>query len=92
MSTPAVSATTTSAQLVKMANGEYTAASVAADEKAATALGLVKEKDGNYGTSAPAPASTDTKSSSNVLSALSSMKLGGPDKAQDAAAQYADGA
>jgi hypothetical protein len=33
-----------------MANGEYTAASVQSDEKDALKLGLVQEKDGNYGT------------------------------------------
>ena len=39
---------------MKMANGEYTAASVNSDQKDALKLGLVKEKDGNYGTSRPA--------------------------------------
>jgi len=36
-----------------MANGEYTAASVNSDQKDALKLGLVKEKDGNYGTTRP---------------------------------------
>ena len=72
-------ATTTSASLVKLANGEYTAASVTADQKDALRLGLVLQKDGNYGTSPPAP--TDgagvAQSTSNVLASLSSLKLGG---------------
>jgi hypothetical protein len=36
-----------------MANGEYTAASVQSDQADALKLGLVKEKDGNYGTTQP---------------------------------------
>jgi hypothetical protein len=36
-----------------MANGEYTAASVNSDQKDALRLGLMKEKDGNYGTTPP---------------------------------------
>ena len=40
-------------KLVKMANGEYTAASVKSDQEDALKLGLVKEKDGNYGTTQP---------------------------------------
>lgn len=64
-------------QLVKLANGEYTAASVTADAKDAAKLGLVKEQDGNYGTTAPAPSSANAKSSSTVLSTLTSMNLGG---------------
>jgi hypothetical protein len=38
---------------VKLANGEYTAASVSSDQKDALKLGLVEEKDGNYGTTSP---------------------------------------
>jgi hypothetical protein len=64
-------------QLVKLANGEYSAASVTADPKDATKLGLVKEQDGNYGTTPPAPSSANAKSSSSVLSTLTSMNLGG---------------
>jgi hypothetical protein len=75
MSVAAVSSGAAGSQLVKLASGEYTAASVAADPKDATKLGLVKENDGNYGTSPPAPA--DAKSSANVMSAVALMKLGG---------------
>ena len=49
------SLTASTAGLVRLANGEYTAASVAADPTAAAALDLVKEKDGNYGTATPPP-------------------------------------
>jgi hypothetical protein len=68
------------AQLVKMANGEYTAASVLADPTDASKLALVKEKDGNYGTSPPPVAPSGnaaTQSSANVQAALTSLKLGG---------------
>jgi hypothetical protein len=75
MTVSAVHSGTTSSQLVKLANGEYTAASVTADPKDATKLGLVKEKDGNYGTTPPA--ATNPKSSTAVLSSLATMKLGG---------------
>jgi len=37
----------------------------------------VKEQDGNYGTTPPPTSPADAKSSPNVLSTLSSMKLGG---------------
>jgi len=81
MTISALSASTTSAAaLVKLANGEYTATSVAADPTAATALGLVKEKDGNYGTATPpAPPSgaATAQSSSAVLAAVGSLTLGG---------------
>jgi hypothetical protein len=77
MSISAVSSTSTTTQLVKLATGEYTAASVAADPKDALKLGLVREKDGNYGTTPPAPAAASSQSSSKVLSVLSSLNLGG---------------
>jgi hypothetical protein len=77
MTVAAVTSGATSAQLVKLANGEYTAASVVADPKDATRLDLVKEQDGNYGTTPPPASPADAKSSPNVLSTLSSMKLGG---------------
>ena len=64
-----------------MADGEYTAASVAQDPTDAAKLGLVKEKDGNYGTSAPsqvqASSSASSSSSSGVQAALSTLTLGG---------------
>jgi len=62
-----------------MASGEYTADSVAKDQKDATRLNLVKEKDGNYGTTAAAPvdSSPPVQSSSAVVASLSSLKLGG---------------
>ena len=80
MSISAITSTgASSAALVKLANGEYTAASVAQDEKDALKLGLVKEKDGNYGTTPPvaADSAASTQSSSNVLTSLASLKLGG---------------
>jgi hypothetical protein len=65
--------------LVKMASGEYTAASVTADPTDATKLDLVKETDGNYGTTPPAPTNgaTAVQSSSTVLASLASLQLGG---------------
>ena len=77
--TSSTSSTSSSAQLVKLANGEYTAASVTADPTAALKLDLVKEKDGNYGTTTPpAPAgAAATQSSSAVLASLASLSLGG---------------
>ena len=73
------SSTSSTAQLVKLANGEYTAASVTADPTAALKLDLIKEKDGNYGTTTPpAPAgAAATQSSSAVLASLASLSLGG---------------
>lgn len=78
------SASSTSAstgKLVELANGEYTADSVSSDQTDATKLGLIKEKDGNYGTSKPADtkpsASAAAQSSSNVQWALTSLTLGG---------------
>jgi hypothetical protein len=77
----ALSASTTSAAaLVRLDNGEYTAASVAADPTAATNRDLVKEKDGNYrAATAPTPSSgaAAVQSSSAVLAALASLTLGG---------------
>lgn len=76
--TSSSSSASTTAQLVKLANGEYTAASVDADESAALKLGLMKEKDGNYGTTPPAPSSAAAQSSSSaVLTTLASLSLGG---------------
>ncbi len=81
MAITALTSTTTTAALVKTGNGEYTAASVSADQAAATALGLVKEKDGNYGTNNPnavsITGSAAAQSSPNVLAALASLTLGG---------------
>ena len=66
---------------MQLANGEYTAASVAADQTDATKLALVKEKDGNYGTSAPKQVAPRTATSSSVSggvqTALSFLTLGG---------------
>ena len=77
--TSSASFPSSTAQLVKLANGEYTAASVNADPTAALKLDLVKEKDGNYGTTTPpAPAGAATQSSSSaVLASLASLSLGG---------------
>ncbi len=68
-----------SAALVRLANGEYTAASVDKDQKDALKLGLIKEKDGNYGTTPPVAAgnAASTQSSSSVLANLAALKLGG---------------
>jgi len=73
------STATAAAGLVQMASGEYTADSVAKDQKDATRLALVREKDGNYGTTPPAPteSSAAAQSSSTVISSLSSLTLGG---------------
>ena len=82
MTVSALSATTstTSVKLVALANGEYTAGSVASDPTDASRLWLVKEKDGNYGVAAPAVAAASTaaaQSASGVLAALASLKFGG---------------
>ena len=74
------STTASTAGLVRLANGEYTAASVAADPTAAAALDLVKEKDGNYGTATPPAAAgglAAAQSSPGVLAALAALTLGG---------------
>jgi hypothetical protein len=74
------STSTSTAKLVELANGEYTAASVSADPTDAAKLGLVKEKDGNYGVATAPAASGGTaaaQSSSGVLAALASLTLGG---------------
>jgi hypothetical protein len=65
--------------LVKLANGEYTADSVSKDQADALKLGLVKETDGNYGSTPPAPtdSSASVQSSSSVLTNLASLRLGG---------------
>jgi hypothetical protein len=76
MSVSAVGSGAASAQLVRLTNGEYTAASVQANLTDATKLGLVKQADGNYGTTPP-PAPSDARSSPSVLSALTAIRLGG---------------
>ena len=79
-SSTSASTTSTSSKLVQLANGEYTASSVASDQTDANKLGLIKEKDGNYGTSQPTVASSGTaasQASSGVQSALTSLPLGG---------------
>jgi hypothetical protein len=60
-----------------MANGEYTAASVNADQKDALSLGLVKEKDGNYGTTPQTTSGASSQSASSALTALAALRLGG---------------
>ena len=66
---------------MQLADGEYTAASVTADPTDAAKLGLVKEKDGNYGTSAPTQvasgSSASAQSSNGAQSALTTLILGG---------------
>ena len=78
--TTIASAGASASKLVKLANGEYTASSVSADQTDATKLGLVKQKDGNYGTksvavTASAPAAS--QSSAGVQSALLALTVGG---------------
>ena len=75
VSISAPAAATSTAQLVKLPNGEYTAASVTADPKDAAKLNLVREKDGNYGTTPPASAAA--QSAPAVQSSLSDLTLGG---------------
>jgi hypothetical protein len=60
-----------------MANGEYTAASVDGDQKDALSLGLVKEKDGNYGTTSQTTSGASSQSASSALTALAALRLGG---------------
>jgi hypothetical protein len=60
-----------------MANGEYTAASVQSDQKDALKLGLMKEKDGNYGTTPPTTSGAASQDASSALLALASLQLGG---------------
>jgi hypothetical protein len=62
-----------------LANGEYTAASVDKDQKDALKLGLVKEKDGNYGGMPPVASGSaaSAQSASTVLASLTSLSLGG---------------
>ena len=86
MSSTAISSSLTTAsapkQLSKAANGEYTAASVAADPTDTQKLGLVKQKDGNYAAKSADLAvsnggSAASTSSSAVLDALTSLTKGG---------------
>jgi hypothetical protein len=68
------------ARLTELANGEYTAASVAVDVTAAIRLGLVKQPDGNYATTpppAPAGVVAAAQSAPGVLSAVVALPLGG---------------
>ena len=62
---------------MKLANGEYTAASVDSDQQDALKLGLVQEKDGNYGTTAQTTSDASSQSASSALTALAALKLGG---------------
>ena len=75
MTVTCISSASSTPQLVKLANGEYSAASVTADPKDATKLNLVKEQDGNYGTTPPAP--VEAKSSPDTLATLLTLSLGG---------------
>ena len=65
--------------LIRLITGEYTAASVVADPKDASRLWLVKQQDGNYGTTSPARASGSAmgQSSRTILASLDSLRLGG---------------
>lgn len=77
----ASTSTTTSSGLVKAGANEYTAASVSTDPTDASKLGLVKEKDGNYGTANPNQvqpiSSNSAQVSANTQSALAGLMLGG---------------
>lgn len=81
MTVSALTTTTTASVLSQVGNGEYSAASVSSDPTDATKLGLVKEKDGNYGTANPnavaATGSAAAQSSSGVQAALTALTLGG---------------
>jgi hypothetical protein len=65
--------------LIKLITGEYTAASVVADPRDASRLWLVKQQDGNYGTTSPALVSglATGQSSRTILASLDSLRLGG---------------
>lgn len=73
--------TATTSVLSQVGNGEYSAASVSADPTDTAKLGLVKEKDGNYGTANPnavtATGSPASQSSTAVQVALTTLTLGG---------------
>ena len=74
------SANAATSKLVKLVNGEYSAASVNADPADAAKLGLTKERDGNYGAMPPLPTlggAAVAKSSSTVLASLDALKMGG---------------
>jgi hypothetical protein len=74
----AVGASSIITQLVKLEDGEYTAASVATDPSDAIRLNLMKETDGNYGTP-PLPLDAGPANLlTGVLSSLTAVKLGGP--------------
>jgi len=79
MVSAASASTAATSALVKTANGEYTAASVAKDPKDAAKLGLIREQDGNYGTQSASQVSATpaTKSTSATLSVLTTLTLGG---------------
>jgi hypothetical protein len=77
MSLSVVSSNSVASQLFKLASGEYTAASVAADPRDAIKLALVKAKDGNFATAPVAPDAGSSQSSSRVLYILPSLKMGG---------------
>ena len=64
----------TASALVKLINGQYTAASVQADPKDAARLNLVKMKDGNYGVP---PTDAALQTTPATLSAVVTLQLGG---------------
>ena len=64
----------TASALVKLIDGQYTAASVQADPKDAARLNLVKMKDGNYGTP---PTDAALQTTPATLSAVVTLQLGG---------------
>lgn len=65
--------------LIRLITDEYTAASVVADPRDASRLWLVKQQDGNYGTTSPALVSglATGQSSRTILASLDSLRLGG---------------
>lgn len=67
--------------LTRLSNGEYTASSVFAAPVQAVRRGLVRQADGNYGIDSPVKVAAWTtpaaRTSSGMLGALSSLRLGG---------------
>jgi hypothetical protein len=82
VSSSAASAVSTTMALFKLANGEYSASSVATDPIGANKLQLMKLSDGNYGSplfvgASDFASSPAFRSASGVQAALNSLTLGG---------------
>ena len=74
-----VSSASVAPAFVRLPNGEYSASSILASPIKAIQRGFTKQSDGNYGLFQAAPSSLGVASrvSSNVLSALNELTLGG---------------